>query len=227
MPAPRTSTRERIIQAAIELFYAHGFSATGMAEILKKAGANSGSFYFFFTGKEDLLLAVLDWYQQNLGPVLLAPVFKRSKDPIRRIFLLLEKYRQNMMATEFAFGCPIGRLAVEIEPDRRLVHDRIAANFTGWAYAVQQLVEEARSQGRLPPDCNPRQLSRFVLTVMEGAVMQARSYQCIEPFDDCIAQLRIHFQHLATAAKKVPRDQGKSKSTASRKTTVKISRRQR
>lgn len=196
----KPSTRDRILQAAVELFWAHGYAGTGMAEVLKKADANSGSFYFFFTSKEDLLMAVLEWYQQNLGPVLLEPVFKQSKDPIRRIFLLLEKYRQNVLMTEFAFGCPLGRLALEIEPDRRLVHDRIAANFTGWALAVEELLKEAVAQGRLPADCQVRQLSRFVLTVMEGAVMQARSYQFIEPFDDCISQLRIHFQQLETFA---------------------------
>jgi len=200
MPPTQPSTRDRILQAAIELFYAHGYAATGMAEILKKADANSGSFYFFFTSKEDLLMAVLDWYQASLGPVLLAPVFKKSQDPIRRIFLLLEKYRQNVLATEFAFGCPLGRLALEIDPDRRPVHDKIAANFTGWSRAVQELLEQARRQGQLPRRCDLRQLSRFVLTVMEGAVMQARSYQCIEPFDDCIAQLEAYFKELRTAA---------------------------
>ncbi len=196
MTTPVSTTRERIIQAAIELFYAHGYAGTGMAEILKKANANSGSFYFFFTGKEELLMAVLDWYQQNLSPVLLAPVFKQSRDPIKRIFLLLEKYRQSLLATGFAFGCPIGRLALEIEPDRRRVHDMIAANFTGWAKAVEQLLAEAKAAGRLPERCNLRELSRFVLTVMEGGVMQARSYQCIEPFDDCVNQLREYLDAL-------------------------------
>ena len=100
----------------------------------------------------------------------------------------------NILLTEFAFGCPLGRLALEIEPDRRVVHDKIAANFTGWARAVEELLQQAKD--KLPPDCDLRQLSRFVLTVMEGAVMQARSYQCIEPFDDCIAQLRTHFDAL-------------------------------
>ena len=200
MAAPKNSTRNRIIEAAVELFYAHGYAGTGMAEILKKAKANSGSFYFFFTSKEDLLLAMLDWYQENLQPVLLDPVYKQSKDPIKRIFLLLEKYRQNVLITEFAFGCPIGRLALEIEPDRRVVHDKIAANFTGWSRAVEKLLAEAAAANdRLPRGCDLRQLSRFVLTVMEGAVMQARSYQCIEPFDDCIAQLRNYFRELQKA----------------------------
>ena len=190
----RSTTRERIVRSAVELFYAHGYAGTGIAEILDKAKANSGSFYFFFTSKEDLLLAVLDWYLENLRPVLLDPIFKQSKNPLERIFLLLEKYRTNVLATGFAFGCPLGRLALEIEPDRRLVHDKIAANFTGWSRAVEELIQQAHA--KLPESCNPRQLSRLVLTVMEGAVMQARSYQCIEPFDDCIGQLREYFRAL-------------------------------
>lgn len=211
---PHSSTRERILRAAVELFYAHGYAGTGMAEILQKAKANSGSFYFFFTGKEDLLLAVLDWYLQNLRPVLLEPVFQKSKDPVRRIFLLLEQYRENVLRTEFAFGCPLGRLALEIEPDRRAVHDKIAANFTGWSRAVEQLL--ADSHDRLPKTTDLRQLSRFVLTVMEGAVMQARSYQCIEPFDDCIAQLRTHFRLLEEQKKHETRSAPRRKSSKKR-----------
>lgn len=203
------STRDRIIHAAVELFYAHGYAGTGMAEILKKADANSGSFYFCFTGKEDLLMAVLDWYLENLRPVLLEPAFRKSRDPIRRIFLLLDKYRENILVTHFAFGCPLGRLALEIEPDRRLVHDKIAANFTNWSRAIEGLLRQA--QDRLPLNCDPRQLSRLVLTIMEGAVMQARSYQCIEPFDDCIAQLRTFFHLLQNEKRKERRDQGRTK----------------
>jgi AcrR family transcriptional regulator len=203
------STRDRIIHAAVELFYAHGYAGTGMAEILKKADANSGSFYFFFTGKEDLLMAVLEWYLENLRPVLLEPVFRKAKDPIRRIFLLLEKYRENILATHFAFGCPLGRLALEIEPDRRAVHDKIAANFTGWSRAVEELLKQA--QPRFPLGCDVRQLSRLVLTVMEGAVMQARSYQCIEPFDDCIDQLRAYFGMLEREKKNQAQRHGPGK----------------
>src|SRR3954462_13740021 len=120
-------TRERIVQAAIELFYEHGYAATGMAEILKRARANSGSFYFSFRSKEELLLAVLDWYQKNLDPVLIARVREQTNDPIEQIFALLGLYRQNILFTDFGFGCPLGRLALEIDKDRRKVHAAIAA----------------------------------------------------------------------------------------------------
>ena len=57
--APKPSdTRERLIEAARHLFWERGYAATGLAEILARAGANSGSFYHFFESKDALLRTV-------------------------------------------------------------------------------------------------------------------------------------------------------------------------
>jgi AcrR family transcriptional regulator len=200
MPRPASTTRERIILAAVELFYSQGYEATGMAEILKKSRANSGSFYFFFKSKEQLLDAVLDWYLANLEPVLLRPVYAASDDPIERIFLLLDGYRQKILMTNFAFTCPIGRLALEIDPGRRQIHNKIAANFDGWTAAVRQCLRDA--EARFRDDTDFDQLAQFVLTVMEGGVMQARAHRSIVPFDNSVHQLRQHIDRLQTLPRK-------------------------
>jgi TetR/AcrR family transcriptional repressor of nem operon len=188
------NTRERIILAAIELFYAQGYAATGIAEILKKARAHSGSFYFFFPAKEDLLDAVLDWYLQNLVPILIRPLYRQTDDPVERVFLLLDGYRQKILLTDFAFSCPIGRLALEIDPTRRKIHRKIAANFNGWTAAVRKCLDDAAD--RFPAAVDREQLAQLVLTVMEGAVMQARAHHDIHPFDSSVEQLRDYFQRL-------------------------------
>jgi hypothetical protein len=46
-------------------------------------------------------------------------------------------------------------------------------------------------------------------------VMQARSYQCIEPFDDCIAQLRLYFDSLQEAASSKSKKQTRARSSKS------------
>lgn len=194
MPRPASTTRDRIILAAVELFYTHGYEATGMAQILKKSRANSGSFYFFFKSKEHLLDAVLDWYLTNLEPILLRPVYETTKDPIGRIFLLLDGYRQKVLITNFTFTCPIGRLALEIDPARRKIHNKIAANFRGWTDAVRQCLQDAAD--RFPAGTDFDQLSQFVLTVMEGGVMQSRAHRSIVAFDSSVNQLRHHIDHL-------------------------------
>lgn len=190
---PSPSTRERLIDVAQELIYLHGYEGTGVAEILEKAEVNSGSLYYYFKSKEDLLLAVLEKYKEMLWPVLLEPVFKQTQDPIERIFALLGAYRQGLEYTACTQGCPIGNLALELS-DHPRVREKIAENFDGWCEAICKCLEEAGE--RLPPDLDRRKLSKFILTVMEGGVMQARAHGSIEPFDACVEQLRDYFDRL-------------------------------
>jgi len=199
MPRPSSTTRERIITAAVELFYSQGYEATGMAQILKKSRANSGSLYFFFKSKEQLLDAVLDWYLAHLDPIVMRPVYTTTPDPIERIFALLDAYRQKIVITDFTFTCPIGRLALEIDPGRRKIHQKIAANFDGWTAVVRQWLQAAIH--RFPPDTDLDQLAQFVLTVMEGGVMQARAHRSITPYDSSVEQLRRHIDHLQNRAR--------------------------
>jgi AcrR family transcriptional regulator len=188
------SARELLLEAARYLFWEKGYAATGVAELLQRAQVNSGSFYHVFSSKEALLLAVLDGYLDGLEPAVLQPAFARRRDPIERIFAILEGYREKLLATGCQYGCPIGRLALEIEAENLPVHNRIAANFAAWTAAVRGCLEAARD--RLPPDCDLDALATFVLTAMEGGVMQARSYRRMEPFDQSAAQLRNYFQYL-------------------------------
>ncbi len=102
----RPPTRDRLIDTARELFWIQGYEGTSVAEILKKAEINSGSLYYHFKSKEDLLLAVLDRYKELLWPVVIEPVFARVSDPIERIFGILDGYRQGLIYTVFTGGCP-------------------------------------------------------------------------------------------------------------------------
>jgi TetR/AcrR family transcriptional regulator, transcriptional repressor for nem operon len=189
-----SSTRQRLIEAGLYLFWLQGYAATGVAEILARAKANAGSFYHFFKTKEQLLLAVLEFYIQSLDPIVVQPVFSLTEDPIERVFGILEFYRRNLLATGCSYGCPIGRLALEIPEEQFRVHKRLADNFDGWTAAVEKCLEDAGD--RLPKGTNLKTLSQFVLTVMEGGVMQARAHRAIGPFDASVEHLRAYFRML-------------------------------
>src|SRR5580698_3616964 len=152
-----------------------------MAEILERGQANSGSFYHFFASKEALLLAVLDGYVEALEPMVLRPAFARHRDPIVRIFAILQGYRERILGTGCRYGCPLGRLALEIEAENLPAHQRIAANFSAWTGAIRRFLGEAAD--RFPAACDLDGLAVFVLTTMEGGVMQSRSSRRIDPFD--------------------------------------------
>jgi TetR/AcrR family transcriptional repressor of nem operon len=211
MTEPKKATRDRLVESALYLFWMQGYAATGIAEILEKAEANAGSFYHFFKRKEDLLLAVLQLYVDSLDSVIVAPVLAEHADAVERVFGILAFYRRNLIATGCTYGCPIGRLALEIPPGLTDVHRRLADNFDGWTAAVEKCLEDAH--GRFPPGTDLGTLSTFVLTVMEGGVMQARAQRDIRSFDASVDHLRNYFRLLTTegTARPAPR-QGRGSS---------------
>src|ERR1700742_3588105 len=205
MKIARKPTRERIVEAGLYLFWLQGYAATGMAEILARAEANAGSFYHFFKTKEELLIAVLELYIQSLEPVVVQPVLGAVADPIERVFGILEFYRRNLLATGCTYGCPIGRLALEIPEEQFRVHKRLADNFDGWTAAIEKFLEDARE--RFPAGTNFATLSKFVLTVMEGGVMQARAHRDVAPFDASVEHLREYFRLLMARGADAAKDQ--------------------
>ena len=83
------------------------------------------------------------------------------------------------------------------------MRELLAANFLAWTEAVQRCIVEAGE--RLPPNQIPAELAEFVLTAMEGAVMQSRTFRDVAYFDRSVSQLRAYFELLAAAAKAQPK----------------------
>ena len=191
-------TRQRIVEAAMELFWLKGYGSTSIADILARAEVNSGSLYHAFPGKQDLLVAVLEAYRDGIRPMLLEPAWAGVDDPIERVFALLGSYRRALMETECAYGCPIGSLALELHDADPIVRKHLADNFTGWIDAVEGCFQQAA--GRFPPKTDLRALAEMALHVMEGGVMQARTYRDIDFFDRAVAQFRLQVEALSRAA---------------------------
>lgn len=194
-----SGAREKIIYAAMELFWLKGYNSTSIADLLSRTQLNSGSLYHVFPSKQDVLIGVLEAYRDGINEMLLEPAWGQVADPIEKIFALLNSYRTMMVESDCTYGCPIGSLALELhEPDPQ-VRGLLAKNFENWTDAIERCLNSAGR--RLPANTDKRALAQFVLTAMEGGVMQARTHRDVAYFDRAVAQLRAHFALLEAAAK--------------------------
>lgn len=187
-------TRARILETARHLFHAQGYEATGIAQILKDAGVNSGSLYHFFATKEDLLVAVIEHYKDLLWPMVMGPAQAATTDPIERVFAVLAGYRAMLVDYKFRFGCPIGGLALEVTASVPAARKPLRENFANWKAAIRGWLGEAK--GRFAKGADLDALADYTLTIMEGAILVARARQEIEPFDAAINMLRDHYARL-------------------------------
>jgi len=188
------NTRDNLVRTAMQLFAEKGYHSTSIADILTSAGVNSGSLYYFFPGKQDLLVAVLETYLQGIHEMLLQPAWEDVDDPVERVFALLASYRKLLVSSDFFYGCPIGNLALELHEPDPVVREKLEANFTAWREAVAECIREAARQNDVSVDAGA--LATTVLAVMEGGVMLSRTYRDAALHDTTVAQLRHLFERV-------------------------------
>lgn len=181
-------TKDRILDVSARLFEAQGFEGTAVSAILSEAGVNSGSLYHFFPNKEGLLVSVLEHHLLVLDS-LLSDAARAADDPVERVFALLELYRGRLLVSGFTRGCPVGDLALEIGSRQVEARAIVHAYFEAWTARVSEWLGEAGE--RLPSDVSLDALALHVLSVMQGAVMQARAAAAIGPFDASVSELRL------------------------------------
>ncbi len=80
MKRSRPATRERLLDAASEVFGERGFAAATVEEVCERAGFTRGAFYSNFATKEELLLALLDREEAQVLERLSAAVDTATRD---------------------------------------------------------------------------------------------------------------------------------------------------
>lgn len=94
--------RSSILDAAVELFYQSGYSATGVQQVVDAAGCTKGAFYHYWNSKQDLLLEIHDTFHHyaiGRGREILArqlPADEALHEVIVELFRQLELYRKHM-----------------------------------------------------------------------------------------------------------------------------------
>ncbi len=184
----KTTTRERLITTAAELFWRQGYSQTGVNEIIQQAHATSGSFYHFFPTKEDLLLAVVDHVAEIFETEVFDPASDGAGDAVDRLFAILENYRRLLLESGFTFASPMGSLAAEVSENHPPVRARLAEIQTAWTGRIEQLLMDSKESFHRGVD--HAALAGFVISVVEGAVLQARVARSLDPFDASLGELR-------------------------------------
>jgi AcrR family transcriptional regulator len=187
----KTTTRERLITTAAELFRRQGYAQTGVNQIIKRADATSGSFYHFFPAKEDLLVAVVDHMAEFFEAEIFGPAGERSADPIDEILTILDLYRRQLVDSGFGFASPMAALSAEVSENHPHVRDRLAEIFAEWTDRIEELLRKA--DDHLPSDTDRGTLAQLIVCTVEGAVLGTRLHRSPAPFDAAVTELRTYF----------------------------------
>ncbi|MFI9509099.1 TetR/AcrR family transcriptional regulator [Nocardia sp. NPDC052566] len=175
--------RARLIESAIELIREQGVHAAGLSALLERGKASRNSLYQHFpSGKSELVEAATEVAGARMSLVI--DQVTATGKPEQWLGGLVGWWRKVLDRSHFTAGCPIvGAALAEHEP---AVQAAAGAAFVDW----NQRLAHALSEQGMPAE-RAKSLASFVISALEGAIVQSRALKSTEPLDDVLANLTV------------------------------------
>ncbi|MDD2320979.1 MAG: TetR family transcriptional regulator C-terminal domain-containing protein [Geobacteraceae bacterium] len=183
----RIHNKDDIVQAGLDIILSKGFNATGVEAILKQANVPKGSFYNFFSSKEEFGLAIIDRYIAEINSRIFQPILEEdSLPPLQRIRKCFESLISLFESNDCSKGCLIGNLSLEMSDQYEKVRQRLDLVLQRWADIYAALLLQAKRENALPSELDVEMLAENMIASYEGALLRAKVKKSSEPLRNFI-----------------------------------------
>ncbi|MFF5502116.1 TetR/AcrR family transcriptional regulator [Streptomyces roseolus] len=159
---------EAALQAALDLFWARGYEATSMADLVEHLGIGRASLYATFGSKHELYLRAMDRYLETRDPGLVEEL-SAPGPALPAVRALVRRFAAEATAQELRLtGCFVTNSAAELAPRDPAVARRVELSWEQIETLLYAALTRARAQGELPEGRDPRTLSRMLLVLLQG-----------------------------------------------------------
>lgn len=173
----KQNTKEKLLDVGIDLVWQNNYGSVSVDEICKEAGAQKGSFYYYFNSKAELIVEAMEHLFETSRPRLDA-AFSSSLSPIERF----EKYADAIYANQkrilnkngHVCGCPYTTLGSEMTHKEEIIRKKAAEIFERFMKYYSSALTDMVQEGLLPEDTDITKISKDIYSYVLGRVMMAR-----------------------------------------------------
>lgn len=174
MPWEKQFDQEKVLEKAMEVFWARGYEATSMQDLVDSTGINRGSLYATYGDKHALFVSALKLYDERMRRMMLEDLESRHspREAIRQMF---QAFIRPVSEKKGNRGCFLTNTALELsahDPDaaRIVAHaqEQIEAFFT-------RMIKLGKAKGEIAPHVKPAEAARGLLASLVGVVVLTRS----------------------------------------------------
>lgn len=181
VPRPANpAARLRLLDAGLALLHANGFHGSGVQEIADAAGIPKGSFYSYFPSKEEFAVRVLEHYWARIDQEFAVHLRDHTVPPLQRVENFFQTMTEDNQSRNFALGCLIGNLALEIADHSADARATLANVMGQWSGLLADCLREARLD---TADLPVQDRAAVIIEAWEGAVLRGRIEQSRRPYD--------------------------------------------
>lgn len=164
-------TRERLLDAALEVFHARGVSTPSLSDIAERAGVTRGAVYVHFENKADLFTALCD---RNFLPMDACAAGDPAGSPLRRLHALcLHQMRQTVRDPRYRRMSEIlFRRFEHNEPNQAIVELTLSRR-ARCMEARRAMLREAVERGELPADLDVTRATAYLHASVMGLLRES------------------------------------------------------
>jgi TetR/AcrR family transcriptional repressor of nem operon len=177
----KEKTKMTLLEAGKRVFLEKGYNNSGIEAILQEAGVPKGSFYYYFSSKEDFGLQVLDLFASHLGEMLDQSLGDTTASPLERLRRHFEAIIAKLESRACRNGCLIGNFSQEMADQSEVFRARLEEIFERWVDRLAGCLDEAQKAGEIPAHLDVRELAGFWLNSWQGAILRAKTMRSIAP----------------------------------------------
>lgn len=182
-------TRERLVDEMARLVQTKGFNSTSINDVIQAVGIKKGTLYYYFSGKDELGLAVLERDRNDFLKFL--DQHLSGADPLKSLDQFFKAAFKKHKDTGFVGGCLWGNTALEMS-DTNFVYKKIVEKvLVEWVTKVESVIRRGQQTGQFKIDQSSDGLAHLVVAGIEGGIMMSRITKQEAPFKSCLESLRV------------------------------------
>lgn len=173
MARPKAFNEEEVLDKAVAVFWAKGYEATSMQDLVDAMGIQRGSLYAAFGSKQQLFLQSLDRYGKVVVKQFL-DILESKPSAIESIELFFAQLVEHLLTAGPLRSCLVTNSAIERglrdEETKKQVLQLLNALEKGFYQALQR----AREKGEISTDLDINKLANFLTSSMQGLLVMGK-----------------------------------------------------
>lgn len=183
LAASTEDTRSKILKAGELVVLNNSFSSAGISEILKSCDVPKGSFYHYFSSKDDFGVSLIQRCARVYGQSLDEMMFNDAGTARAQLLEFADAHVRFFKSEGCKIHCLIAKLSAEVAAISENMRQAMEVATTGWTAKFSKLVELGRQDGSIPKALDPDTAGLFLFNCWLGAVTQVSILQSPAPFE--------------------------------------------
>lgn len=175
MPIAKPDARAKLLEAALSVIRAKGYSATTVDELCATAGVTKGAFFHHFKSKDALGVAAAEHWSETTGAMFAQAPYHDHADALQRVLAYVAFRKSLLQGGVPEFSCLVGTMVQEVFGTSPAIRDACDRSISNHAATLEADIETAMRERGLSPDWTAKSLALHTQVVLQGAFILAKA----------------------------------------------------